>query len=226
MTAIRLVCFDLDGTLIDDTIFIWHTLHLHFGTPPEKRKALAEQFFKGRITYAEWAGREVDEWIARGADRKSLVSAVQGLRLMPGAKETLRALKEKGIKLAVVSGSLSFVLETAFHDYADYFAEDDILINRLVFDSEGRIIDMRFTDYDLERKADGLRHLAAKHGISLEECAFVGDHHNDVHIAMEAGLSIAFNSKSEQLDEVADHIVQEKDLTCILPLIDSHCRES
>ena len=32
----RLVCFDLDGTLVDNTIFIWQTLHEYFQTDREK----------------------------------------------------------------------------------------------------------------------------------------------------------------------------------------------
>lgn len=219
MMPIKLVCFDLDGTLIDGTVFIWHTLHEHFRTPQETRKALAEKFFSGKISYAEWAGAEVTEWIARGANRKSLIAAVSRLQLVPGVKETLDVLKDKGIRLAVVSGSLNFVLESAMPDYLDYFREEDILINRLFFDDSGAICDMVFTDYDLDRKAHGLKHLANRYGISLGECAFVGDNHNDVHIAMKAGLSIAFNSKSERLDAVADHIIQEKDLRAILPFI-------
>jgi phosphoserine phosphatase len=219
---IKLVCFDLDGTLIDDTIFIWHTLHEHFQTPQETRKALAERFFSGRITYAEWAGAEVKEWMARGADRDRLISAVMGLRLIPGVHETMKALKEKGMKLAIVSGSLSFVLETAMPDYQAYFDDEDILINRIFFAEDGQIADMKFTEFDLDKKADGLKHLAEKHGLTLDECAFIGDHHNDVHIAMEAGLSIAFNSKSEQLDAIADHIIEGKDLTRVLPIIFGH----
>jgi phosphoserine phosphatase len=217
---IKLVCFDLDGTLVDDTVYIWHTLHDHFKTPKEKRKALADDFYAGKSTYAEWAGAEVREWMSKGADRRSLFAAVKGLRMIPGVREALRELKEKGKKLAIISGSLSFVLETAFPDYRDFFDDDDILISRLDFDDSGKIAGMRFTDFDMERKALGLKHLAEKHGFSLEECAFIGDHDNDIEIAKIAGLSIAFNSKSESLNEVCDHVAMEKDLREILALID------
>jgi phosphoserine phosphatase len=216
---IKLVCFDLDGTLIDDTIFIWHTLHTHFKTPAKTRKELADQFYSGKITYSEWAGSEVKEWMARGADRQSLIEAVSGLKLMPGVRETLAELKKRGIKLAIISGSLSFVLETAMPNYSEFFDDEDILINRLDFDKAGKVIGMRFTDFDMERKAHGLRHLAAKHGFSLDECAFIGDHDNDVEVAKEAGLSIAFNSKSQSLNEICDVVIGGKDLREVLKYI-------
>jgi phosphoserine phosphatase len=213
---IRLVCFDLDGTLVDDTIFIWQTLHDFFGTPAEKRKELAESYFTGRISYAEWAESEIRDWIEKGADRKKLMTAISGLKLMPGVREVLIELKKRDLRLAIISGSLSFVIEEVLPDYTEFFADEDILISRLDFDMEGRIAGIRITEYDMERKAMGLKMLAERHGIGLQECAFIGDHSNDVEVAREAGLSIAFNSKSEQLDAVADHIVEGKDLRSIL----------
>ena len=38
----RLACFDLDGTLVDDTIFIWQTLHDHFGSDATRRRHARE----------------------------------------------------------------------------------------------------------------------------------------------------------------------------------------
>ncbi len=33
----KLVCFDLDGTIVDDTIFIWQTIHNHLKTDKKRR---------------------------------------------------------------------------------------------------------------------------------------------------------------------------------------------
>ena len=61
--------------------------------------------------------------------------------------------------------------------------------------------------------------IAEREKISLSECVFVGDNHNDVHVAEIAGLSIAFNCKSESLAEVCDVIVENKDLREVLKYI-------
>lgn len=210
----RLVCFDLDGTLVDDTIFIWHTLHDFFGTCPERRKELAAKFFSGKIPYDEWARQEIEEWISKGADRGSMMKGISGLKLMKGAAETLSELKRRGYMLAIISGSLSIVLERCIPDYEKIF--DDVLINWICFDGKGKIKSMRFTEYDMERKADGLKMIAERHGINPRECVFVGDHENDIQVAGLAGFSISFNSKSERLNEVADTVILKKDLREIL----------
>ena len=48
---------------------------------------------------------------------------------------------------------------------------------------------------------------------------FVGDHDNDVEIAKTAGFSIAFNSKSEKLNDAVDVVIRKKDLKEILNYI-------
>ena len=58
-----------------------------------------------------------------------------------------------------------------------------------------------------------------REGIPLERCAFVGDSSNDVWIARAAGLAIALNPRSEELERVAGSIVRSDDLRDILPVI-------
>jgi beta-phosphoglucomutase-like phosphatase (HAD superfamily) len=68
----KLICFDLDGTIIDDTIFIWQTIHEHFKTYPVRRRKLAEQYYQKKITYEDWASFEVEEWKKRMQLKKRL----------------------------------------------------------------------------------------------------------------------------------------------------------
>jgi phosphoserine phosphatase len=56
-----------------------------------------------------------------------------------------------------------------------------------------------------------------REGVPLSRVAFVGDSANDVWIAEESGLAVAFNPKSTELERVADVIVRSRDLRHILP---------
>lgn len=208
-----LVAFDVDGTLVDDTIFVWETLHESFGTDRAARAAAQADYMAGRITYADWFEHDIRSLLALGADRDGMLAAIAGMRPMAGAHETLAALRHAGVVLVVISGSLDFVLDRLFpnHPFAD------VLINHVGFAADGRLAEWRPTPFDMDHKAAGLRHLAAKHGVPLERCAFVGDHFNDVEVARAAGLGIAFNCKSAALLEAADVWVDSQDLRDVLP---------
>jgi phosphoserine phosphatase len=210
-----LVCFDLDGTLVDDTIFIWKTLHERFATDVAARGRARDDFFSARISYARWFETDLELLDRAGATRTAILRVLDELRPMAGARETLDELRGRGHRLAVISGSLDIVLDRILPEQRF----DHVLINRIAFDADGRIQGGTPTPYDLENKAAGLRELCRREGIEVSQSAFVGDNVNDLWIAREAGRSIAFNCKSEELRRACGAEVREKDLRGILPLL-------
>jgi HAD superfamily phosphoserine phosphatase-like hydrolase len=211
---IRLICFDLDGTLISKTIFIWSTLHEYFKTDAAERKRAHDDFFAGKMSYADWFATDLRLLSARGADRPGMLEALAALRPSPGAKEVLLELKKRGYRLGVISGSLDFVLEHFFDP--DLF--DHILINKIDFDSSGKIAGGTPTPYDLVGKADGLVELARRENLGLSQCAFIGDNFNDLAVMKIAGFSIGVNVNSHKVTDTADLIIESDDLRKILPL--------
>ncbi len=211
-----LICFDLDGTLVDDTIYIWKTLHESFNTDPMRRKKAHDDYFKGAISYSEWFAHDLTLLTEAGAGRSRIEAILSRLRPMRGAVETISALKARGHIVAVISGSLDIVVHRLFG--ADRF--DHILINRIFFDEFGRINGGEPTAYDLQGKADGLRRLAALEGLTMDRTVFVGDNENDIWIAGVAGLAVAFNCKSDALRRVCRHEIKSKNLLDLLPLLD------
>jgi phosphoserine phosphatase len=200
---------------VDDTIYIWKTLHEHFGTDAARREAAHDDYFAGRISYREWFECDLDLLRRAGATRDGILAVLEALRIMPGALETLHALRERGHRIAVISGSLDIVVNHLFAG----FAFDHVLINEIRFDGEGRIAGGTPTPYDLAGKAEGLRELCRREGIATSQAAFAGDNVNDLWIAREAGLSIAFNCKSDELRAVCDVEVEGKDLRGVLALL-------
>jgi len=213
----KLACFDLDGTIIDETESIWQTIHDHLQTDKNKRKQAKEDFFNKKMSYEEWARHDVELWKEVGATKKEILESLGKLRLMKGARETLDELKKKGLKLAIISGSLNFAIETVLPDYKEFF--DHIFMNEIYFDDDGKIKKIRPTKYDMIHKATALRETCKRENIKESECIFVGDHHNDIQAAEAAGLGISFNSKSKELDAVCDVKIEEKNLKEILKFI-------
>jgi phosphoserine phosphatase len=217
MNALKypLVCFDLDGTLVDDTIFIWNTLHETFATDLALREKARDDYFQGRIGYSDWFHHDLKLLDQAGANQKQIYAVLDGLKPMPGALELIALLKQRGHRLGIISGSLDIVVSHLFGE--EIF--DHVLINRIWFDLSGRIAGGEPTPYDLHAKADGLKDIARREGIPLSATAFVGDNYNDIAIAQTAGLSIAFNCKSDELRRACDVEIKEKDLTKLINLI-------
>ena len=63
---------------------------------------------------------------------------------------------------------------------------------------------------DYEGKLDFMKLIMKEHGLTKEECAFVGDGKNDVPFAKAVGLSIAFNGTPE-LQEVCTYSINQKE---------------
>ncbi len=208
----KLVCFDLDGTIVDDTEFIWHTLHEHFSIDQSLVRKWHNMYLEGKITYAEWFAEDVAWWNRAGARKKDFFEAISGLRLMQGAEETIFELKRRGAKIAVISGSLDIVM----HHFFPGNPFDHVFINQISFDHKGRISGYKVSPYDFVHKATGLKLIATRENIPLAKTVFVGDNLNDIEAVRTAGLGISFNSKSKELDAAADIVVKKKDLREIL----------
>jgi len=210
---IRMVCFDLDGTLIDKTVFIWSTLHEHFASDPQKRKQAAEDYHSGRISYPDWFETDLQLLKAGGADREGISRTLSSLKLTKGARECLRTLKARGYKLGLISGSIDVVLKHFFPEQPF----DHVLINSINFDENGQIAGGTPTPYDLEGKAEGLFELAGREGLSAGQCAFVGDNFNDLPVMKAAGFSVGVFVKDPKVVEAVDLHFQGDDLRDLLP---------
>lgn len=211
----KLVCFDLDGTLIENSASVWEVLHNHFGTDRELRRNLKEKALKAEISYTEWFYRDIEMFMGRNATMEGIYKAISGLRVTMGAIETLSELRRNRKRVAVISGSIDIMLKKFFPD----FRFDDVYINRLEFDKNNRLIGGRPTMGDSIEKSTALKRIAKKEGLLLSECVFVGDNFNDIDAVKLAGLGISFNSNSRELDAASDIIIHKKDLREILKYV-------
>ncbi|MBN1552863.1 HAD family phosphatase [bacterium] len=215
-----LICFDVDGTLIDDTVFIWQTLHDKMNTDPIEREYWANAYWTGKITYEQWAQKDVEMWIKMRVNRSHLLLAIEALKPMQGALETINILHKQSHYLGIISGSLDIALDQAIPDYKTLF--DYVFLNHLVFDDADMLKGVIPTPFDIEHKASGLRKMAHELNMPMNRTVFIGDNFNDIEVAKSAGCSIAFNCKSEELASVADHVVPGPDIRAVIPIIEQY----
>ncbi len=216
----RLVCFDLDGTLVEGSEHpqYWNTLHRDIQGAEEGARFEAEwlgRFKRGEISYKEWLDADLSAYKELGATKEEFERAARKHRLAKGARETIRELHRRGCKLAVISGSLNTLIDTLFPDHPF----DDVFVNEVRFDEDGRIASWRDTVYDQGSKHEAMRLICEREGIDLAHTVFVGDGENDIDILREAGLGIAFCPESDAVRAAADVVIERRDLREILPHI-------
>ncbi|MBK8233081.1 MAG: HAD family phosphatase [Candidatus Eisenbacteria bacterium] len=211
---IALIAFDIDGTLVESPHghVIWELLNHRFTGGPEIGAARFRSFLAGEIDYAQWVALDVQGWIDASATRSEIVEEVRKLRPIDDAHDTLLALRARGYRLAVISGTLDVVIEEHFPEHPF----EAVFTNKLHFDAEDRLIGWTATPYDQEGKAHALEMLAEQNGLPLSRCAFVGDHMNDCAVARRAGFSIAWNPKVPELEQAATCTVRGTSLRAIL----------
>jgi phosphoserine phosphatase len=205
---IRLVVFDVDGTLTKHSS-VWWRLHEHFDTTV-KGKLYYDQYFAGEISYEEWADLDAGLW--KGRTLEEVMEVVKATQLTPGSIETIQTLKDYGLRTAILSGGLDIMA----NDIGRRVGIDYVLTNTL-----------HHQDGILTGKVDNLvawggktkaLHLINKHfEIPLEKTAFVGDGRNDMSVFKVVGLSIAYNPEDQEVADAANVVILEDDLRVILP---------
>jgi len=210
-----LVAFDVDGTLVrhPEGLTVWEVLNRRFAGTAEINRERYAQFRAGRLSYAEWVALDIEGWRSAGARRADLVAAFDSLEPVGGTMQALETLRGHGVRLVVISGTLDLMLHTLLPG-APF---DEIHANHIGFDDDGRISHWRATSFDMDGKEKLLRAIALRDGIPLARCAFVGDSENDVWIARAAGLAVAFNPRSDELERLAGAVVRSDDLRDVLP---------
>ena len=149
--------------------------------------------------------------LLKGVDRNRAVEICRSLPWMPGARETVAKLKEKGMTVVCFSGGFRWAT-----DYGQEMLGYDASFANVLHVWEGKLTGLVGGDMMFDHsKGDLLKRLQKVTGISQEETMVVGDGANDRSMFREAGLKVAFCGK-EVLKKEADVCVETKDLREVL----------
>jgi phosphoserine phosphatase len=162
-------------------------------------------YCEGKLSYERWVQLDVQTWIDAGATRDDIVESIKEFSLFRGARESVHELKNRGYKLAVISGTLDILLETLFRDHPF----DTVFTNRIFFDDDGKLEAWQATQFDSHGKPIALREIAQKAGIRLSRTAYIGDGENDIPLLGVAGFFVAFRPRSRVLAEGADLVIED-----------------
>lgn len=213
---IELVVFDMDG-VITDTISSWKFLHDYFGTSNEHS---VDAYLKGKIDDMEFIRRDAELWKENGKPitRKRLVEILSDVPLMMGAKQCMEIIKSNGAKTAIVSAGLDVLAERAARE----LDMDYVFANGIKSDAEGYLTGEGILGVALMYKDRVIRKLSKQSNIPLENIVAVGNSCFDIPMFETCGLGVAFNPEDDCVREVADIILEGKDLSKLIPAIEPY----
>lgn len=182
----RLICFDMDSTLIQTEVI--DELADRAGVGEEVR-AITESAMRGEIEFNESFKRRVS--LLKGLDESVMQEIADNLPITDGMVRLVRILKKSGYKIAILSGGFTYfgnyLKEKYGFDYV-YANELEIVDGKLTGNHVGDIVDGK-------RKAELLRLIAQVEKVDLKQTVAVGDGANDLPMLATAGLGIAFHAK-------------------------------
>jgi HAD superfamily phosphoserine phosphatase-like hydrolase len=199
----RLALFDMDGTLLNGRFIV------ELARQSGREAKLAKYLDRYDLT-PEVRTRRIAA-VFRGIKKQEFEAVARELPLTPGAVETVVGLRKRGYRVGVVTDSYHIAAETVrrrvFADFA--------LANVLEFHRESATGKVTLAPtmrsgrkgrlaYD---KLNTLRFLIRRMGISARAVLAVGDGENDIGMLRAAGMSVAFQPKTDRVRRAAKHLV-------------------
>jgi len=213
---IELVIFDMDGVLTD-IISSWKYIHDYFKTSNERS---VNAYLKGEFDDEEFIRRDAELWQENGepVKREKIEEILSEVPLMQGAERTISFLKDKGIKTAIVSAGMDILADRI----AEQLGIDYVHSNGIKVDEHGYLNGDAIVGVRLIYKDETVEKISNELGIAFERIAAVGNSCFDIPMFEVAGLGIAFNPEDECIKEAADIIIEDKDVSKILDVLEDY----
>ena len=194
----RLICFDMDSTLIRTEVIDELADRAGVG---EQVRAITESAMRGEIDFKESFTRRVA--LLKGLDISVMKEIAESLPITEGLDRMMQVLKRSGYKTAILSGGFTY-----FGNYLKQkYNFDYVYANELEVDANGKLTGRYVGDIvDGQRKKELLRLLAQVENINIAQTIAVGDGANDLPMLSEAGLGIAFHAKPKVKKEASQSI--------------------
>jgi len=182
----RLICFDMDSTLIQTEVIDELAERAGVG---DKVRAITESAMRGDIDFSESFKQRCA--LLKGLDVSVMQEIADNMPITEGVDHMMKVLKKVGLKIAILSGGFNY-----FGNYLKQkYGIDYVYANELEVE-DGKLTGRYIGDIvDGKRKAELLKLIAQVENVDIRQTVAVGDGANDLPMISIAGLGIAFHAK-------------------------------
>ena len=192
MAKIKLVVFDMDGTLLKPRS-CWAYIHEHFGTDNTEMLKL---YIEHKITDQEFVKADISLWENKSekkVNEKYINSILDEIEPIDGAEELVNGLHKNGIETVFLTGGIQYLA----NKWAKKWKMKKALGNELIDGKEGKLT----ANINASGHAKGavMDQLLNEMNLNQEHVAAVGDTVVDLPMFERADLSIAVNTDNDQV---------------------------
>ncbi len=210
---LRLVAFDMDGTLVDVTSS-WAAVHAHYGAGNSEG---LRRFLANEIDDEEFIQSDIAIWKRHAPDLSlgAIERILDRVPLMPGARRLADGLRTRGVRTVIVSGGIDLLA----HRVARELGLDLALANGFKVGPDGHLTGEGIVRVPIHGKEEVLEALQGQLGIEPAETASVGNSEIDLGLFRRSRVGIAFRPEDEAIRKGADHVVDDHDLERVLEVL-------
>jgi phosphoserine phosphatase len=218
VAKLKLAVFDVDGTLtrVDSC---WRFIHERLGTWKDGGEENAKLYFKGEISYHEWAKRDVSLW--KGILVSDIERIISEIPLTNGIYETFSFLHKNNVKIFLLTAGLSQLVRRIAKevDIDGYVANElEVLHGKLTGTLKIRV--------SISNKGEILEKLLKEFDTEPAYSMAVGDDHTMIPVFQKVGLSIAFNPQSKEVEKYATITIKSQNLKDIISHITEYIKSN
>ncbi len=212
MRNIKLVVFDMDGTLLEPRS-CWAYIHEHFETDNSEMLRL---YIDRRISDQDFVKADIKLWQSatkKKVNEEYINSILDKIKPVKGAKKLIDFLHSNEIKTVIISGGIQFLA----NKWAEKWKMECALANELVDDSNGKLkatINVRGNT-----KGPVMDSLLKRMNLEKKDVVSIGDTVVDLPLFERSGFSIAVNTNDSKVIGKADYHHYTTDLSELISVI-------
>lgn len=202
--------FDMEGTLLKKEYSLdngkvapsaWTVLAKRLGESCYKEEEVTkDKWLNGEYNgYLDWMADTVEIHKRYGLHKRHIDQLTHDATLHDGAEQLFEWLKEHNAITVLITGGFKALADKVQRRLCINHAFSGC---EYFYDESGYIAFANLLPSDHRGKASFMKQVIEEHGVTPNDCVFVGDGMNDVFLAREVGISIAFNAQP-QLKEVS-----------------------